>query len=120
MSAGVSTSRMRDRPRAATALAPALFTIGLAAAASVPVSVPAGTMARAAFAASSVWADRRSTSACRASRTAAARPVASGPSSINTTSLTGSDDLISSGIPPPRTANIGKASSDSQKPTVRA
>ena len=59
-------------------------------------------------------------SACKASRTVAARPVAAGPCSITATVLIGSAERISSGMPPPSTANIGKASSDSQNPTVLA
>ena len=71
-------------------------------------------------------AARRSFSLCRsrsawsASRTVAARPVAPGPCSITATVLIGSAERISSGMPPPSTANSGKASNDSQKPTVLA
>ncbi|WP_419756703.1 hypothetical protein [Brevundimonas sp.] len=46
--------------------------------------------------------------------------IAAGPCSITATVLIGSAERISSGMPPPSTANIGKASSDSQNPTVLA
>ncbi|MNI01761.1 hypothetical protein D3C73_546130 [compost metagenome] len=62
----------------------------------------------------------RPRSASRARRTAPARPDPAGVSSMMTASRTGSACFISTGMAPPSTANSGKASSDSQKPTVLA
>ncbi|MNL72933.1 hypothetical protein D3C87_1983270 [compost metagenome] len=53
-------------------------------------------------------------------RTAAARPEPVGASSTRATERVGSAWLIRMGMAPPSAPNRGKASSDSQKPTVLA